>query len=138
MFTLHPQLENDTVIIADLPLCQVRLMNDANYPWLVLVPRQSGIQEVFELSEDDQLQLNLEVNAVARCLYEGSAADKINIAALGNRVSQLHIHVIARYKTDLAWPNPVWGAHDAAPYTEAEVRLMVDKWQWLLKPFIMT
>src|SRR3954451_19068753 len=107
-WTLHPQLAADTVIVGDLPLSRVRVMNDANYPWLILVPRKADITEVIDLEEAVQTQLMSEVTRVARALREITACHKLNIAALGNVVPQLHVHVIARFRNDAAWPNPVW------------------------------
>jgi diadenosine tetraphosphate (Ap4A) HIT family hydrolase len=109
-WSLDPQLERDTVEVGDLPLSQVRLINDANYPWMLLVPRRRGIVEIVELDEIEQSQLMGEIMQASRALKVVSACDKINIAALGNVVSQLHVHVIARSRGDAAWPKPVWGA----------------------------
>ena len=118
MFTLDPQLQKDTIAIASLPLCELLLMNDANYPWLILVPRREGARELMELSAEDQLQFMRESNAVSRLLQTQFAAEKLNVAALGNVVAQLHIHHIARFKADAVWPKPVWGAMPAVPYGE--------------------
>lgn len=108
-FELDPRLEADTLPIADLDLCSVRLMNDARYPWLVLVPRKSGMVEIFDLDDADQQQLLAEIRRCAGTLKALNQPDKLNIAALGNQVRQLHIHIIARYRDDAAWPDPVWG-----------------------------
>ena len=108
-WALHPQLERDTVNIGDLPLCRVAVIQDANYPWLLLVPRRNEVVEVLDLDEVEQAQLMTETTRVARALREITKCDKLNIAALGNVVPQLHVHVIARRKTDAAWPRPVWG-----------------------------
>ena len=118
-WSLHPQLERDTVNIGDLPLCRVLVIKDANYPWLLLVPRREGAVEIIDLDEVEQAQLTTETSRVARALKEITQCDKLNIAALGNVVPQLHVHVIARRRNDAAWPRPVWGvvpplAHDAA------------------------
>ena len=120
-FSLHPQLKADTIAIADLPLCRLLLANDNHYPWTILVPRRDNVRETYELAEQDQLQLMAESNALCQTLVRLCSPDKLNIAALGNMVPQLHIHHIARFKTDEAWPAPVWGAVTAAPYTEQEV-----------------
>ena len=106
---LHPQLDRDTTSLGDLPLSRVLMNNDANYPWLIVVPRRADITEVIDLSEAEQAQLMTEVTRVARALRDVTACHKLNIAALGNAVPQLHVHVIARFRTDAAWPNPVWG-----------------------------
>lgn len=93
-------------------------MNDSNYPWLILVPKREGVREIFELSESDQQQLLRESSMVSRLLVELFSPDKINIAALGNMVPQLHIHHIARFTSDPAWPAPVWGHSKAVPYAK--------------------
>jgi len=115
-WTLHPQLAADTVALGDLLLSRVLVMNDATYPWLVLVPRKTGITEVIDLDEDEQTHLMHEVTRAARALREVTACHKLNIAALGNMVPQLHVHVIARFRHDPAWPKPVWGAAPAIAY----------------------
>jgi len=115
-WTLHPQLTADTVNLGDLPLSRVLIMNDANYPWLILVPRKGGITEVIDLDEDEQAQLMREVTQAARALREVTACHKLNIAALGNMVPQLHVHIIARFRNDAAWPKPVWGVAPAKAY----------------------
>jgi len=120
MFALDPRLENDTFEIAEFPLCRALLMNDTRFPWVILVPRITGLTEIYQLSEADQQQLMLESNTVAKTLAEFVSADKMNVAALGNVVSQLHIHHVARYRGDDAWPAPVWGKGTAVPYTEEE------------------
>jgi diadenosine tetraphosphate (Ap4A) HIT family hydrolase len=112
-WSLHPLLTKDTVAVGDLAMSRVLLANDANYPWLILVPRRTGLVELIDLSESAQVQLLGEVAAAARELKSITECDKLNIAALGNQVAQLHVHVIARRHTDIAWPKPVWGA--AAP-----------------------
>ena len=118
-WSLHPQLKKDTIDIGDLPLSKVLVIRDANFPWLLLVPRRPEVVEIIDLDEVEQAQLTTEVSRAARALKEITKCDKLNIAALGNVVPQLHIHVIARRKGDAAWPRPVWGvvpplAHDAA------------------------
>ncbi|MBU5235952.1 HIT domain-containing protein, partial [Vibrio cholerae] len=103
----------DTLAIGDFPLCRLLLSSDANYPWFILVPRINGISEVFQLDVAAQQTLWQETTALAQMLNEGLAADKMNIGALGNVVSQLHVHVIVRKRDDAAWPAPVWGKHPA-------------------------
>lgn len=115
-FTLHPQLAMDTTIVGDWPLCRVLLMNDANYPWLILVPRRNDVREIYQLDEADQLQLMRESSALGSVLMREFAGEKLNIGALGNMVSQLHLHHIVRYSWDLAWPKPVWGQQPAKLY----------------------
>jgi diadenosine tetraphosphate (Ap4A) HIT family hydrolase len=117
-WSLHPQLKKDTIDIGDLPLCRVLVIKDAHYPWLLLVPRRHDVVEIIDLDEVAQAQLMTEIARVGRSLKEVTQCDKLNIAALGNVVPQLHVHVIARRESDVAWPRPVWGvmpplAHDA-------------------------
>lgn len=121
VFALDQRLQQDTLVIGDFPLCRLLLSNDSNYPWFILVPRINGISEVFQLDVADQQQLWQETTALAQLLNEGLAADKMNIGALGNVVSQLHVHVIVRKRDDAAWPAPVWGKHPAQPYTDEQV-----------------
>ncbi|WP_434986848.1 HIT domain-containing protein [Vreelandella zhaodongensis] len=115
-FELDPRLEADTFPLCDLPLCSALMMNDARYPWVVLVPKAASVSEVFELNQDDQAQLWREAAALGATMKEAFHADKINIATLGNVVSQLHIHVVARYQDDASWPAPVWGNGTPKPY----------------------
>lgn len=117
-FSLHQRLTADTIAVGDLALCRVLLMNDANYPWLILVPRRPHIREVFELSVGEQGLLWGEVTDVGEKLMQAFDGHKLNIAALGNQVPQLHVHVIVRQETDPAWPGPVWGAVPAEAYPE--------------------
>jgi len=113
---LHPQLQNDCVVLGKLSLCAVLLMPDAHYPWLILVPQRENICETHDLCEEDQQQLMRESCFVSQTLKDIFHADKINVAALGNMVPQLHVHHVVRFKDDVAWPAPVWGAHSAKPY----------------------
>jgi diadenosine tetraphosphate (Ap4A) HIT family hydrolase len=124
-WTLHPQLERDTVGLGDLTLCRVLIIKDANYPWLLLVPRRPDASEIIDLDEIEQAQLMTEVTRVARVLKDLTGCDKLNIAALGNVVPQLHIHVIARRTTDVAWPRPVWGVAPVLAHDEAELAAFV-------------
>ena len=117
-WSLHTQLQKDTIDLGDLPLSRVLVIKDAHYPWLLLVPRRAGAVEIIDLNEVEQGQLMTEINRVSRALKEVTKCDKLNVAALGNVVPQLHVHIIARRKSDAAWPRPVWGvmpplAHDA-------------------------
>ncbi len=120
-WSLHPQLERDTINIGDLPLSRVLVVDDANYPWLLLVPRRHGASEVIDLDEVEQAQLMTEIVRVSRALKAVTACDKLNIAALGNVVPQLHVHVIARRLTDSAWPKPVWGQAPAITHDRSEL-----------------
>jgi diadenosine tetraphosphate (Ap4A) HIT family hydrolase len=131
---LHPQLERDTLPIGDLPLCRVLIIQDANYPWILLVPRRPDAVEILDLDEVERAQLMVEVSRVAQALKEITKPDKLNIAALGNAVPQLHVHVIARRKTDPAWPKPVWGVAPAVSHDPAELerfRAMMREKVWI-------
>ena len=119
-WSLHPRLAEDTTEVGDLLLARVLLMNDANYPWLLLVPRRPNVSEVFDLGEIEQGQLVSEITLLARVLKDVTACDKLNIATLGNVVPQLHVHIVARRRDDAAWPRPVWGTAPARPYEAAE------------------
>ncbi len=124
-FALHPQLERDTVNIGDLPLCRVLVIQDANYPWLLLVPRRPEVVEIIDLDEVEQAQLTTEMSRVARALKDITKCTKLNIAALGNVVPQLHVHIIARRDGDAAWPRPVWGVVPAIPHDKAELETFI-------------
>ena len=115
-FVLHPQLAADTRPVATLPLCDVRLMDDANHPWLVLVPRVPGARELTDLDAGQRGLLMEEITRCEQLLLDVFQPHKLNVAALGNLVPQLHVHVIARYEDDPAWPAPVWGRVAARPY----------------------
>jgi len=117
-FELHPKLEADTKQVLDLPLCRVLLMNDSRYPWLILVPRRPDVREIHGLDAADRFQLMEEVAGCSAALEREVDAYKMNVAALGNMVPQLHIHVIARFENDPAWAGPVWGVGNAEPYSE--------------------
>jgi diadenosine tetraphosphate (Ap4A) HIT family hydrolase len=121
VFVLDPRLLQDTLPIGDFPLCTLLLSNDSSYPWFILVPKRADISEVFQLSETDQMQLWKETTTLSAVLDRTFQADKMNVAALGNVVNQLHMHVIVRRVGDAAWPAPVWGKHPAKPYTPEEV-----------------
>lgn len=118
--SLDPRLDNDTLAISDLPLCQVRLMNDCRFPWLVLIPRRRDIREVFELNQQDQSQLWREVTLLGQAMKAAFGGDKLNLATLGNQVAQLHLHVVIRKCDDSAWPGPVWGHGTSIVYTPDE------------------
>ncbi|HXV32202.1 MAG TPA: HIT family protein [Sinorhizobium sp.] len=115
-FTLDERLERDGIAIASIGLCQLRLMNDRRWPWLILIPQREEVSEIFELSPLDQTMLTFETNMVATALKKVTGAEKINIGALGNIVRQLHVHVIARTEGDPNWPGPVWGFGKAEPW----------------------
>ena len=115
---LHPQLADDTHPVASWPLCELRLMDDANHPWLILVPRVVEAVELIDLSNAQQAELMREIGVASRVLQAVFKPHKLNVAALGNLVPQLHVHVIARFQDDIAWPRPVWGTAAAKQYTE--------------------
>lgn len=119
-FQLHPQLAADSVVLADGPLSRLLLLQDARYPWFVLVPRRAGIREIYELDDADQARLLAESVQLGRAAMAAFGGDKLNVAALGNLVPQLHLHHIVRYTGDAAWPGPVWGRHPALPYSPAQ------------------
>ena len=118
-WALHSQLERDTKPVGDMPLCRVLLIDDATYPWLLLVPRRPEIVEIVDLDYIEQAQLMTEIAHASRSLKAMSGCDKINVAALGNAVPQLHVHIIARSRGDAAWPKPVWGVAPAQAYAQA-------------------
>lgn len=125
MFRLHERLAADTVEVTRWPLCRVLLMNDRTYPWLILVPQRAEVREIHQLAAADRARLTEEVAAAARALETECGADKMNVAALGNVVAQLHVHVIARFRSDPAWPRPVWGVVPSEAYdTEGMAAMM--------------
>lgn len=127
MFVLDSRLDQDTWLLGDFPLCRLLLSKDANYPWFILVPRREGISELFQLSDHEQLVMWQETTALAQALKRAFSADKMNVATLGNVVSQLHMHVIVRYEADAAWPAPVWGNRPAESYAEGDVSAIKSK-----------
>jgi diadenosine tetraphosphate (Ap4A) HIT family hydrolase len=118
-FCLHERLAADTVRLLSLPLCELLLMNDARYPWCILVPRVAGATEIIDLSVADQTQLQRESVALQQALRDLYRPDKLNVAMLGNVVPQLHVHHLARFRSDATWPAPVWGRGSALPYPAA-------------------
>lgn len=118
-FDLHPQLASDTVEVESWDCCRVLLMNDATYPWLILVPQRPGLHDFHELAPEDLTLATAEIVRASQALERLFQPVKINVAALGNLVPQLHIHVIARFEDDPAWPKPVWGVSPAEPYGAA-------------------
>jgi diadenosine tetraphosphate (Ap4A) HIT family hydrolase len=126
---LDPLLQRDTVPVGDLPLSRVLLINDANYPWLLLVPRRVGTSEITDLEYVEQAQLMTEIAAAGRVMKEMTGCDKINTAALGNVVAQLHVHIIARKRGDAAWPKPVWGVVPAVAYIDTQLQDLIPQLQ---------
>ncbi|HDT5888030.1 HIT domain-containing protein [Aeromonas dhakensis] len=129
MFELHSRLQADTRLLGDLPLCRVLLAKDSQYPWLILVPRVANLREIHHLAPAQQQQLMQESCAVATLMEQALRPDKINVAALGNLVPQLHLHHVARFSTDKAWPGPIWGAHPSLPYDESTLQREAAGWR---------
>jgi diadenosine tetraphosphate (Ap4A) HIT family hydrolase len=125
-FSLHPQLAQDTVAIGDLALSRLLIHKDANYTWLLLVPRRVDITEIVDLDANARSQLMNEIADVSRALKDVTQCDKINVAALGNMVPQLHVHIIARRKTDVAWPRPIWGTAPPIAYHDKYLQALID------------
>lgn len=126
-FELDPQLAADTIDLGAFPLCQLLLTNDSNYPWFILVPRRAGVTEIYHLAREEREQLMRESSFLAENLADLFQARKMNIAALGNMVPQLHLHHVVRRENDPAWPHPVWGKVPARPYSEAELTEVKDR-----------
>ena len=126
-FDLDPRLAADSVAVAQLDLCQLRLINDARYAWLLLVPQRPHMVEIDDLPTSDQHQLWAEVQRASRALRAVAPCDKLNIGALGNIVRQLHVHLVARRVGDIAWPGPVWGHGHAQPYEANALQARVDE-----------
>lgn len=126
-FTLDPRLAADTVHVGDLALCSVLLMDDARFPWLILVPRRAGASEITDLGPDDAHALMDEMRLATGVMLELAKPDKVNVAALGNMVPQLHVHVIGRFRSDPAWPKPIWGVGTATPYPHHARAQMIER-----------
>ena len=126
-FSLHPQLARDSVVVGDLLLSRVLLMNNSRFPWLLLVPRRPGLRETIDLPEHEQPVLWREISAVSRLVREVFSPDKLNVAAIGNLVPQLHVHVIARFEADEAWPKPVFGFAPPIPYSPADLDALTSR-----------
>ena len=122
---LHSQLAADTIPIGDLGLSHVLLMNDATYPWLILVPRVAGITEIIDLPDADRGRLMDEISRASEALKSTTRCDKLNVAAIGNVVPQLHIHIVARRRGDPAWPKPVWGIAPPQPYAAGQAEALI-------------
>lgn len=136
-FELHPQLAADSHFVADLPLCQLRLLDDSQYPWLILVPRQAAVKEIIDLSWQEQQQLWWESAWLSQRLQQSFRPTKLNVAALGNMVSQLHLHHVARFEGDAAWPAPIWGKQPMQRYTAEALQARLDIClQWSTEPLL--
>jgi len=134
MIKPHPQLEKDCIVLGEFDLCALLLLNDANYPWFILLPNRENMTEIYQLDSLDQQQLLKESAFFCQCLEDLFQPDKLNIAALGNVVPQLHIHHIARFKTDACWPAPVWGAVKTIPYATEQIEQLSSRiLDWLEK-----
>lgn len=127
MFKLDSRIENDSILLLELALCQVRLQNDNRFPWLVLVPKINAVTEVHELSTEHQEMLMQESSLVAKALTSITECKKVNVANLGNVVSQLHWHVVARFEDDAAWPGPIWGVGQSTLYDEVTLTQLTGK-----------
>ena len=132
MFSLDSRLQQDTLVVRNYQLCRLLLMNDANYPWFILVPRREAVSELFQLDIADQQSLWQETTRLAEILKDAFSADKMNVATLGNVVSQLHMHVIVRRREDAAWPAPVWGSHPDRAYSEEEIAAIRERLRLVL------
>ncbi|HZP20275.1 MAG TPA: HIT family protein [Bauldia sp.] len=126
-FVLDPRLAADSHPVSALPLCELRLIDDARFPWLILVPRIPGVSEIIDLDEDRRSALFAEIVAVSGALRSATGCDKLNVAAIGNIVAQLHVHAVARFRGDAAWPRPVWGFGEKVAYDKAERDRLVEK-----------
>lgn len=127
MFKLDSRLAADTHLVCELSLCQVLLMNDSQFPWLILVPKVADVYDIIDLDEAQQIQLTQESAQVSHMLREMFEPDKLNVASLGNVVKQLHVHHVARYVSDAAWPGPIWGKLTPVPYQDAELKSLIER-----------
>ncbi|WP_133012253.1 HIT domain-containing protein [Marinomonas flavescens] len=132
MFELNSILERDSILVGNFPLSQLRLINDSQFPWLILVPRRSGVTEIHQLVESDRQLLMSESCLLAEALHDAFSADKLNIAAIGNKVTQLHVHHVVRFESDVCWPEPVWGKVPALPYSQQALVDVLQKIRSLL------
>jgi diadenosine tetraphosphate (Ap4A) HIT family hydrolase len=137
MYQLHRQLKQDTHQIGQYELCDVLLMNDARYPWVILVPRVANTRELHELSDAQQQRLMQESSFTAKAMMALFSAHKMNVAALGNMVEQLHLHHVARFTSDATWPKPIWGVGDAEPYSDVAAKVMLSQLRQALSEFLV-
>jgi diadenosine tetraphosphate (Ap4A) HIT family hydrolase len=128
-FELDSRLDNDSLFLMDWPLCRVLRMNDRAYPWLILVPRRTGAREIIDLSTPDQALLLREIGQASRAIKKALKPEKLNVAALGNVVPQLHVHVIGRFTDDPAWPRPIWGVQAPLPFDSDDAEVEVIQWR---------
>lgn len=132
MFELNSVLERDSVLVGYLPLSQLRLINDSQYPWFILVPQRRNISEIYQLTDEDRQQLMTESCLLSETLHDTFSADKLNVAAIGNKVTQLHLHHVVRFEGDPSWPEPVWGKLPAISYGKDELADILQKIRALL------
>lgn len=134
LFQLDSRLNNDTIHLASWPLSDLLLMNDSQYPWCILVPRIADASELYHLSRSQRQQLDLESTFLSKTLMSVFEGDKLNVAALGNVVKQLHIHHVVRFTSDISWPAPIWGKHPAKNYTEESLQRCIKQLDGLVTP----
>ena len=132
MFKLDARLENDTIELGKIEFIKVLMSKDSNYPWLILVPEIADATELFDLDAQQQQLLMQTITKISKDMQVEFSADKINVGALGNVVKQLHIHIVARFETDIAWPGPIWGQHPAKPYTQEQLEAQINKMKEML------
>lgn len=137
-FELHPRLQQDCLSVGRFALSQVLMMNDSQYPWFILVPQRGDISEIYQLEENDRQQLMAESCLLAEKLVQIYQPDKLNIAAIGNLVPQLHVHHVARYKTDKAWPGPIWGKFSPLPFDEQKAQAQIARLQEQLQGHLLS
>ncbi|RMH36081.1 MAG: HIT domain-containing protein [Gammaproteobacteria bacterium] len=135
-FELHPTLARDGFTVGDLPLSHVLLMNDERFPWFILVPRRPNIREVYELSQADRILLQDEIAYFGESLMKALSGNKLNVAALGNQVPQLHVHLVVRFHHDAAWPNPIWCQGAPEPMTETTQKTRMEIGQAIIRQLI--
>lgn len=126
-FLLHPRLEQDCFLVGQFPLSRLLLMSDSQYPWFILVPQRNDISEIYQLDTQDRQQLMLESCWLAEAIADIYQPDKLNIANIGNLVPQLHVHHVARFKTDIAWPAPIWGKFPVCAYTKEDAQFQIQR-----------
>lgn len=137
MYELHPKLAQDTFSIGEYELSEVRLMNDTRYPWVILVPKRFNISEIYQLSAEEQQRLLYESSFTAQQMMQLFTAQKMNVAAIGNVVEQLHLHHVARFSTDVTWPLPVWGIGEAQVYSDVAAKAMLSQLRRVLDDLLI-
>ncbi|MED5510718.1 MAG: HIT domain-containing protein [Pseudomonadota bacterium] len=137
MYELHPKLAQDTFSVGEYELSDVRLMNDTRYPWVILVPRRGNVREIHQLTEAEQQRLIYESSFTSERMMQLFSAQKMNVAAIGNVVEQLHLHHVARFTTDATWPLPVWGIGEAQAYSEVAAKAMLSQLRRVLDDLLI-